>query len=343
MALHRIRTDRPTPDRYLLENGLVRLEWDLRSEFPFFNFIWLKNTTTGEWRRWCNMGVEAMPVPPPAPPGVIDPPAYNVWLMGHRYTAKELQLSARRAQVRVAYPPPMVVVGELSQLAKGRGIADFPNWPEQYWETLDTMPCSVQAMWSMEAGQPYVDLEPRAAYGELMSIMPMLHHGFCGHDDIPHYLYAGGRFYAAQAPDGSWPSHYELFDDDARGDRAQIDFGAEQVYLFFGSRPGSTAVAIVLHEPHPQGFLFAGRNESPVDASTKMGFFAQAAAKGDWQPGTIHKHGFTDQTLFLEVPRDGRPLPKVRFAFYPDSPLPYGDAQALKAFIAERPELNLGL
>jgi hypothetical protein len=339
MARPRIRTDRPSPTTYIIENGHVRLEFDLRTEFPWFNTLWLFDAARGDYRRFCHFGVEAMPAPPPPPPGIIDPPPYNVWLMGHRYTVKELQLSARRAQIRAAYPPPMVVVGELSQLARGaKGLQTFPDWPDEYWNHVDTMPCSIQAFWSMEAGQPWIELEMKGVLGELLAIMPMLHHGFAGHSDIPHHCFAGGRFLSARAPDGSWPSHFELFED-TNATRAQLDYANEQVFVFFGSEPESTAVAIALSEPHPEGFFFLGRNESAVDPANPGGFFAEAAKRAPWRPDVIHTKGFNEQTMFFEVPRKGR-MPRLRMAFYPNSPLPYGDADALRAFIAAHPELT---
>jgi hypothetical protein len=330
-----IQTFRDEP-HYRIENGCLRLDFDLRSEFPYFNFLWVKPSPEADYQRYCNFGVEAMPFPVKQPEPSETPA--NVWLMGHDYKVKELDFEEGddKAILQVSYPPPMVVAGEISALAGGEQRAAFPDWGQSYWDEVETIHCAAQAFWTLRDGEPYADLRVRPSYGELLSLIPLFHHGFCGHDQLPHHVFAGGRFYSAQAPDGSWPSHHEL-GEDGDASKAQMDLQDDQVFVFFNERLGSTTMIVALDSPHPEGFFFLGRNESPVDPNNPNGFYAEAAQKSSYQPETVYSRGFTEIILFLEVD-PSKPLPRLRIGFYPNSPLRYGEATAIREFVQSKPE-----
>jgi hypothetical protein len=337
--------------RLIASNGRVALDFDLRSGFPFFNFVWLADAPGASYRRFCNFGAEAMPDPgevlaelgvepndAPAEGEEAAPPA-TVWLMGHDYKAKPLRHAPERLDLQVTYPPPMIVVAEMSALAgsDGAALADFPDgWGELYWERVETTQHSIQAVWSMEAGQPWVDLQMIPALGRFVSLMPSLHHGFCGHADIPMGAWLGGRFSNPRSPSGDYVAHTELMLE-GRGGLLHHAFGEKRLFLFFGEEPNSTAIAIGLHAADENGFLFLGQNES---GAAPEGPFHEAASRGAWRPESVVERGFTDQTLFLDAGTPGRALSKVRYAFYQNEPLPYGNATKIREWAASKPELR---
>lgn len=337
------------------ENGLVRLDFDTRTEFPWFNHVWLAPHVGAPYERWCCFGVEGMPAPSEifaelGEDALAGAPAEEergtVWLMGHDYKVKVLQHDEERLVVQATYPPPMVVVGELSALggagddastASRPALASFPDWPAEYWHDVETMQHGLQAVWTLERGRPYVDLQVIPVLGDFVAVLPILVHGGSGHPWTPQCAFAGGRFRHACSPDGSHVSYLELAAQ-GRLEEFQLPLADQRFFLFFGEEERSTALGIALGEAHPAGLLHLGINECAADPANPNGHFAAAAARGDWRPNRHFGLGFLDQTLFLEA-TPGRPVPRVRYYFYPRSPLPYGDAGAVRRWTEERPEI----
>jgi hypothetical protein len=335
--------------RFVAENGRIRLDFDLRSEFPYFNFIHLAPEVGAEYRRFCNFGVEGMPAASEllaemgadaeefASDADAGPPP-TVWLMGHDYKAKVLRREeGGRLDLQISYPPPMVVAGELSALGGGGDQRGFPDWGEYYWEKVETMQSAIQAIWTLEAGQPWLDLQVVPALGTFAALMPMLLHGFCGHDDIPQRAFIGGRFCDCQSPRGDYFASSELIEQ-GRGALLDHSLAQNRLFLFFGEEPNSTAIAVGLHRPDPNGFLHLGQNEPSADSHNPDAPFAEAARRGDWQPDRVRGRGFLEQIFFLDA-QPGQTPAKLRIGFYPNSPLPYGQATKVRAWIASKPEL----
>jgi len=332
-----------------LDNGLLRLECDTRTEFPFYNRVSIAESVGRPFRTYCHWGCEAMPEPSElvAPSEDGEPqesPKETVWLMGHDYRVKAHEHDNERLVAMITYSPPMVVVGELSALGGGNDLRGFPDWGDAYWDRVETVQASVQIFATLEAGARWIDFAPRTALGKLVAIAPMLLHGAAGHDDVPPYLAlvdpAGAvQFLTAQGPDGAWPTHHELIE---QGIPLQVQqpWANRRALVLFSERPDGVTVVMGLHKATPDAWLLLGRNVCGADPSHPEAAFAAAAATAPHLPRTFHHRGFTEQTCLLPADQH-RAITPVRIGFYPKAPLPYGQADAIRAFLNARPEWNI--
>ncbi|MCY3021809.1 MAG: hypothetical protein NTW87_22590 [Planctomycetota bacterium] len=289
-------------NRYVLSNECIRLDFDLRTSDTMYNYIWVRNPTTGKFERLynfgCDVGARERPVARAAgSPGDPDvrPTPHIVNTIGVNMRAKA-DVSETEAAVTLTYPSPLVVYRQFEKASNPAAIWNYPDLPDPLPSSMRLADATLAVTYSLRKGEAAFTISAKHLGGVIENVTPILNAMWVDNEHVPQTMYIEdiGEF--------DW-------DRPAPVSRAET---CDVRYFLFYNRDGSGL---------PYGLVVQGRQKTCVAPHPGNpdgeGVFKVCSTNQEFIPRRAPTGRFNDTNVYLML-TDSRITPPLRWVLFPE-------------------------